>query len=84
MAEINHSVNILEGQSIQVEGVDGVVHATESQIKANIVLGGLLITGANLHVERLDLDQKILHASGTIHSLKYLNAPKSIMKRIFK
>lgn len=84
MVENIHSIVITEGALVEINGIESVSSATESQIKATSTKGGLIISGTGLHVEKLDLEQRLLVANGKIQSIRYTNVAKSFFKRIFK
>lgn len=84
MSEINSNIVLSNAKEINISGVTDAISATETAININTVLGGLLIKGKKLHVEKLDLEQQILVATGTIEELKYVQAKKSFIKRLFK
>lgn len=84
MTENVHSIVITEGAVIEINGVESVASATESQIRVATTKGGLIVIGSGLHVEKLDLEQHLLVAGGKIQQVRYLAAQKSLLKRIFK
>ena len=64
---------ILEGRErLSITGVTDVVSFDEGEVVTETVLGLLLTTGEELHVERLSLDLGELVLTGRIVSLEYV------------
>lgn len=67
----NHYINIDNRKRITVSQVTDVDAFDEDTLWANLKEGGLEITGANLNVEKLDLQDGILIVTGEICSVSY-------------
>ena len=65
-------------------GVSKIESSNENQIICIVENYPLLITGKNLHVKKLDVEQGIVEIDGTIDMLKYQSEKKNILKRLFK
>ena len=67
-----HKLTLLGRESMEVHGVTDVVSFDEGEVVTETVLGLLLTTGEELHVERLSLDLGELVLTGRIVSLEYV------------
>lgn len=65
-------------------GVSKIESSNENQVICIVENYPLLITGKNLHVKKLDVEQGIVEIDGTIDMLKYQPEKKNILKRLFK
>ena len=75
-------------------GVSKIESSNENQVICIVENYPLLITGKNLHVKKLDveqgiveidgIEQGIVEIDGTIDMLKYQPEKKNILKRLFK
>ena len=67
----NHYINIDNRKRITISQVADVDAFDEDTLWANLKEGGLEITGENLNVEKLDLQEGILIVTGEICSVSY-------------
>ena len=67
----NHYINIDNRKRITISQVADVDAFDEDTLWANLKEGGLEITGENLNVEKLDLQDGILIVTGEICSVSY-------------
>jgi len=73
----NHYINIDNRKKITISQVADVDAFDEDTLWANLKEGGLEITGENLNVEKLDLQEGILIVTGEICSVSYTDkSPK--------
>ena len=80
----NHKI-ICEGRnSLQMTGIEKVESSFENQIVCQTMKKPLIITGKNLHIKKLDVDNGIVEIIGQIDSIKYQPEKKNIFKRLFK
>lgn len=81
-----HSISIENRLRTVVTAVVEVISATEKMVNLKLDDGAMQITGSNLHINKLNIEEKLLILDGTIIELKYLNTiqGKSFFKRIFK
>ncbi|MFI3250030.1 MAG: sporulation protein YabP [Eubacteriales bacterium] len=69
--DITHNI-LLEGRtSLTISGVDEVESFDETSIVMHTALGGLVVRGENLHIEKLSLDGGDLKVEGTVESITY-------------
>ena len=74
----NHSIQLENKKLLSVSEVTAVDAFDEETILIDLVEEGLVVTGKNLHIEVLDLEEGKLIASGEIDALTYTKKkPKS-------
>ena len=65
----------LEGrEKLIVSGVEDVERFDENEIVMNTTAGALVVTGENLHIDKLSLDGGELHVDGRVEALSYEDA----------
>ena len=67
----NHYIQLDNKRRITVSDVKSVDAFDEETILANLAEEGLVISGHNLHIEILDLEEEKLIAEGEIEALTY-------------
>lgn len=69
---------------LSLTGVEKVFLASET--KVSLLVGGntLKISGQNLQVEKLDVENGILRLEGLVEELKFNSKKTPILKRLFK
>lgn len=84
----NHHITVENRNRITISQVKDVDAFDEQMLWANLEEGSIEITGEDLNVERLDLEEGILVASGRIYMINYNDkgkkksrAPKVFFKR---
>lgn len=88
--ETPHNVFIENRGKARISGVLEVMSFNEENINLSTTLGGLIVKGKDLHINKFDLDDGELIIEGTIVSLAYTskddmkNRGKSILSRMFK
>ncbi len=80
------TILIEDRKNIIIKGATKVISSTNTQ--AVVELGGtnIVISGNNMEVTKLDLENKDVSFSGNIISVKYTQKPEktNLMKRLFK
>ena len=66
-----HHVSMEERSSLTVSGVSDVERFDENEIVMSTSRGTLVVTGENLHIEKLSLDGGDLKVEGDIDALTY-------------
>ena len=66
-----HHVTVEERSSLTVSGVSDVERFDEHEIVMSTSRGIMVVTGENLHIEKLSLDGGDLKVEGDIDSLTY-------------
>jgi len=79
----NHKIIIINRNIIEISGITKMLSCNETLISMMIKNTKLNIIGKDMHIERLDVDNGILQANGTIDNIKYCGN-EGLIKRIFK
>lgn len=79
----NHKITITNRNNILISGMTKMCSSNETSITMMIKNTRLVINGKDLHIEKLDIENGILEAIGTIDSAKY-SGSDGFIKRIFK
>lgn len=85
-----HSVTMQNREKIMVTGVVDVLSFDEESVVADTDMGMLMIRGANLHVNSLNLDHGELSVDGEVDALEYSDGTGlskgrgSLFSKIFK
>ncbi|MDR3239355.1 MAG: sporulation protein YabP [Clostridiales bacterium] len=85
-----HTVSIDRREGVSVTGVVDVISFDEETIIAETEMGVLIVRGANLHVNRLQLDSGELSVDGHINSAAYEDSAgfgkgkPSFLSKLFK
>ena len=72
-----HSLNLEAREKLSISGVDDVSGFDENLIVLTTAQGDLTVRGANLHIDRIDLDAGQLEVRGSIQELSYGENTKS-------
>ena len=80
---VNHKIIVNNRNLIEISGITKMLSSNENLISMMIKNTKLNVIGNNLHIEKLDVENGILQASGTVNNIKYLGN-EGIIKRIFK
>jgi len=70
-----HRVTLEGREALTVSGVQDVDRFDENEIVMTTDQGVLVVTGENLHIDKLSLDGGELHVDGHIDTLGYEDAP---------
>ena len=79
-------LKLVDRELLELVGVSEVVDFDENKVSLETNLGNLIITGSDLRMQHLDLDNQQLIVEGYIIELKYdkeLQA-KNFLKKLFK
>ena len=66
-----HHLTLDGREKLTLSGVDHVERFDENEIVLHTSMGELIVTGENLHIDRLSLDGGDMSVSGTVASLIY-------------
>lgn len=82
----NHIVTIENNKKAIITGVVEVVSSTDKSVVAKTDVSLFQISGENLRVSKLVLEEKLCHIDGDIYKLEYNKQiqKKNIFKRLFK
>lgn len=80
------NICIEERKQITIIGATKVLSATNTQSVVEVGGTNLVITGTNLEVTKLDLDNKQVFFSGEINGVRYVTKKEKVglFKRLFK
>ena len=83
--EQQHSLTLVDRKHLNVTGVEKVVSIKPDLAQLKSSSGDIIITGQNIEVTKLDLEQHTLNLSGKFDNIKYLSNNKTpLLKKIFK
>jgi len=73
-------------ERLELGGITDVGTFNEEEITAVCDCGRLLIKGERLHIEALELESGLLHITGKINAIVYVDSAKSggFFERLFK
>ena len=83
---IPHTLILEERNRLSVSGVSDVDSFDEEKVTVFTALGQLVVSGTELHIERLSVETGELILEGTIRSLVYHEETRSggLLTRLFK
>ncbi len=67
----DHKLTMEGREHLTVSGVENVERFDETCIVMTTCVGALVVTGENLHIDKLSLDGGELHVDGQIDGLEY-------------
>ena len=70
-------ISIENRNSLKLTGVEKLFYSVQNETLVQTSYGKLLITGSNLTVKRIAIDQNLLELEGKINGLKYLSGDKT-------
>lgn len=80
-----HSLTLTDRKHLTITGVEKVVSVKPDLLQLKSTAGDIIVTGQNIEVTKLDLDQHTLSLNGKFDSIKYNNIDKTpLLKKIFK
>ena len=80
---LNESLSIINRNTLSISGINEVVSSSETQLYLKVHDTGLVISGQNIHINKIDIESGVLDATGDFDSIKY-GKSGNIFKRIFK
>lgn len=84
----NHSINIENRIRTTITEIEEIDSFDESEVRASLRSGAVIIKGENLNIEKLDLQENIAVIGGTINSIMYIKVKekgeKGILAKILK
>ncbi|MFD0591113.1 sporulation protein YabP [Paenibacillus sp. GCM10027627] len=94
MAEVgkgqkNQDVKLINRKLLELTGVTNVESFDSEEFLLDTELGFLTVTGQNLHIKHLSLEQGLVAIEGLVHSLAYLDGAaggksKGLFGKLFK
>lgn len=84
----NHSINIENRIRTTITEIEEIDSFDESEVRASLSNGAVIIKGECLNIEKLDLQENIAVIGGTINSIMYIKVKekgeKGILAKILK
>lgn len=80
----SNTITLENRKRIMVTGITEVVSQIDKAVVAKTADSLLNISGSELRVTKLNLEEGVLVVDGKIDSFKYCEAQKSFFKRVFK
>ncbi|MGI5841996.1 MAG: YabP/YqfC family sporulation protein [Christensenellales bacterium] len=77
-------LNLTNRQKLSLSGVEKVVVVSNFKIELIASGSNLKITGENLEVEKLDIENGVLRVNGIVNEIKYNETKTPLLKRLFK
>ncbi len=79
-----HNVVLDNRNKLSLTGVNDVLGFNEETVSVNTSMGDLIIRGAQLHINKLNLDTGEVEIDGKVNSLQYTvsKSNKSFMQRL--
>ena len=83
---MNEKVTIVNRNEIEIQGANRVIASTAKESVVELENGVMVISGNNLEVTKLDLENKEVKFSGTISNVKFTEKHEKVglLKRLFK
>jgi sporulation protein YabP len=82
---MEHSLNLVDRKHLTISGVDKVVSVKPDLLQLKTSAGDMVVSGQNIEVTKLDLEQHTLSLNGKFDSIKYSENNKTpLLKKIFK
>ncbi len=83
---MNEKVTIVNRNEIEIQGANRVIASTAKEAVVELENGVMVISGNNLEVTKLDLENKEVKFSGTISNVKFTEKHEKVglLKRLFK
>lgn len=84
----NHTVTIDNREKTTITDILEIDSFDESEIRATLKRGAMIVKGEKLHIQVLDLQEGRAVITGTVHSLMYVKVKekgeRSLLARIMK
>ena len=82
---MEHSLTLVDRKHLTITGIEKVVSVKPDLLQVKTSAGDMVVTGQNIEVTKLDLEQHTLSLTGKFDSIKYSNVDKTpLLKKIFK
>ena len=82
---LEHSFTLADRKHLTITGVEKVVSVKPDLVQLKTSAGDMIVTGQNIEVTKLDLEQHSFNLNGNFDSIKYVeNNKKPLLKKIFK
>lgn len=80
-----HSLNLCDRNRLDLNGIEDVTGFDDNTVIVKTNMGTLVISGEELHIEKIDPDTGIMRLNGKVNELCYHDASPavSVWKRLF-
>ena len=82
--EHNSKIILNHRKQISLSGVEEVFNSNESCIILKISGSKLQLNGSNISISKLDIENKILEATGFFNCIKFYEKQEGLFKKFFK
>jgi len=80
-----HSLQLINRKNLTITGINKIISVKPDLLQLKSNNGDIIITGQNMEVIKLDLEQQSVVLNGKFDSIKYLENNKTpLLKKIFK
>lgn len=82
---LEHSLTLTNRKNLTITGVDKVVSVKPELLQLKSTDGDIAISGQNIEVTKLDVEQHTITLTGKFDNIKYFENTKTpLLKKIFK
>ncbi len=81
---MQNTITLTNRQTLNILGVTKVNGVSPSEVVLEIEGDKLIVTGEEMEVQTLDVENKVLTILGKINSMKFTGPKVPLLKRIFK
>lgn len=82
---MEHTLNLVDRKFLTITGVEKVVSVKPDLLQVKTSAGDMVVSGQNIEVTKLDLEQHTINLSGKFDTVKYSENNKTpLLKKIFK
>lgn len=82
---LEHSLTLTNRKNLTITGVDKVVSVKPELLQLKSTAGDIAISGQNIEVTKLDVEQHTITLTGKFDNIKYFENTKTpLLKKIFK
>ena len=83
---IEQTINLINKKELTISGASKIISLKPDLIQLDTVLGGLIISGNNLELIRLDNVSSRAEIKGDVNSIKFLDgkSKQPFLRKIFK
>ncbi len=78
------TLNLVNRTKLTLTGVERVIATSETRVFLTVSASALKISGSNIQVEKLDVENGVLKLEGMIDEIKYNQKKEPFLKRLFK
>jgi len=81
-----HKLTLINRENLSITGLESVVSVNADMLVLKLSGEMLSITGTELHITKLDVEQGMIELEGIVDSIKYSTSQQklSLLKRLFK